>query len=73
MADEDDAQARNRTLFIEAMPDPMRRRIAFDVVERNCRTRFGVREEGINAYLQIFIYVQSSIYLCSILESRRGS
>ena len=32
------AQARdNRALFIGAMADPLRRGIAFDVVERNCR------------------------------------
>ena len=66
MADDDD-----RTLFIEAMPDPIRRRIAFDVVERNCRMRFGVGEEGIKAYLRIFSYVQSSKVAEAVEEFKR--
>ena len=37
----------NRTLFIDAMADPSRRRIAFNVVERNCRERFAEGEDGI--------------------------
>ena len=56
MADDD------RTLFIEAMPDPIRRRIAFDVVERNCRMRFGVGEEAskpIFEYLAMFNHRKS--------------
>src|SRR6516225_2107091 len=65
MADDD------RTLFIEAMPDPIRRRIAFDVVERNCRMRFGVGEEGIKAYLRIFSYVQSSKVAEAVEEFKR--
>jgi hypothetical protein len=50
----------NRSLFIEAMADPIRRRIAFDVVERNCRTQLRVGDEGIRVYLQLLTYVQSS-------------
>jgi hypothetical protein len=50
----------NRSLFIEAMSDATRRRIAFDVVERNCRMRFRVGEEGIRIYLQILDLVHSS-------------
>src|SRR5271166_6620310 len=48
----------NRSLFIKAMADPSRRRIAFDVVER--RMRFRVGEEGIRAFLEILQLVQSS-------------
>ena len=31
------AQDENRALFMSAMSDPVRRQIAFNVVERNCR------------------------------------
>ena len=55
------AQARdNRALFIEAMADPLRRGIAFDVVERNCRERFAEGEDGIRLYLHLRGYVQSA-------------
>jgi hypothetical protein len=40
-------------LFIDAMADPSRRRIAFNVVERNCRERFRQGEDGIELYLQL--------------------
>jgi len=50
----------NRSLFIEAMADSARRRIAFNVVERNCRMRFRVGEEGIRVFLQVFELVQLS-------------
>jgi hypothetical protein len=50
----------NRSLFIDAMGDPIQRRIAFDIVERNCRMRFRVGDEGIRVYLQLLTYVQSS-------------
>jgi hypothetical protein len=36
------AMADNRALFIKAMSDPVRRGIAFGVVERNCRERFAL-------------------------------
>jgi len=53
------AQGRkNRALFIEAMADPWRRGIAFDVVEfdvveRNCRERFAEGEDGIKLYREL--------------------
>jgi len=50
----------NRSLFIDAMADPLRRRVAFNVVERNCRERFAEREEGIRLYLHLRGYVQSA-------------
>jgi hypothetical protein len=50
----------NRSLFIDAMADPLRRRAAFNVVERNCRERFAEREEGIRLYLHLRGYVQSA-------------
>ena len=50
----------NRELFIDAMADPLRRRIAFDVVERNCRERFAEGEDGVRLYLQLLGYVQSA-------------
>jgi hypothetical protein len=50
----------NRALFIDAMSDPMRRRIAFDVVERNCRERFAEGEDGVRLYRQLLGYVQSA-------------
>ena len=48
----------NRALFIDAMADPSRRRVAFDVVERNCRERFAEGEDGIKLYVQLIGYVQ---------------
>ena len=42
------------------MNDPMRRRIAFDVVERNCRERFAEGEDGVRLYRQLLGYVQSA-------------
>jgi hypothetical protein len=55
------AQAqRNRVLFIEAMADPLRRGIAFEVVERNCRERFAEGEDGIELFLQLLRTVQSA-------------
>jgi len=52
--------ADNRALFIRAMPDPAKRRIAFDVVERNCRHRFAQGEEGVNLFLELVGYVQAA-------------
>jgi hypothetical protein len=51
---------KNRSLFIDAMGDPMRRRIAFDVVERNCRERFAECEDGVRLYRQLLGYVKSA-------------
>jgi hypothetical protein len=50
----------NRALFIDAMSDPLRRRITFNVVERNCRERFAKGEDGIKLYLHLRGYVRSS-------------
>jgi hypothetical protein len=50
----------NRALFIGAMANPLRRRIAFNVVERNCRERFAEGEDGIRLYLHLLGYVRSS-------------
>jgi hypothetical protein len=50
----------NRSLFIDAMADPLRRRVAFNVVERNCRDRFAQGEDGIRLYLHLRGYVQSA-------------
>jgi hypothetical protein len=52
--------AGNRSLFIGAMPDPTKRRIAFDVVERNCRDRFALGEEGLNLFLELAAYVRAA-------------
>jgi hypothetical protein len=55
------AQARdNRALFIDAMSDPLRRRIAFNVVERNCRERFAEGEDGIKLYRELLADVRRS-------------
>src|SRR5262245_39638088 len=51
----------NRSLFIDAMADLLRRHVAFNVVERNCRERFADREEGIRLYLHLRGYVQSAV------------
>jgi hypothetical protein len=40
------------------MRDSARRRIAFDVVERNCRERFGHKEDGLRLYLELAGYVR---------------
>ena len=47
-------------LFIGAMADPSRRRIAFNVVERNCRERLAEGEDGMELYLQLLRYVRLS-------------
>jgi hypothetical protein len=48
----------NRALFIRCMADPERRRIAFSVVERNCRDLFGEGEEGLDLFLQLMADVR---------------
>ena len=40
------------------MADPSRRRVAFNVVEKNCRERFAEGEDGIKLYVQLIGYVQ---------------
>jgi hypothetical protein len=61
----------NQSLFIEAMADPARRRIAFDLVERNCRMRFRVGEAGIKVYLELLKHVQSSNVPEAVFEFER--
>jgi hypothetical protein len=51
-------QDENRALFISAMPDPARRHIAFDVVERNCRDQFAEGADGVQLYLRLLTYVR---------------
>jgi hypothetical protein len=43
----------NEALFIQCMPDPARRRIAFDIVARNCREVFPRGEEGLALFLRL--------------------
>jgi hypothetical protein len=52
--------ADDRSLFISAMPDPAKRRIAFDVVERNCGDRFAQGEDGLNLFLELVAYVRAA-------------
>ena len=48
-----DRASDNEALFIECMPDAARRRIAFNVVERNCRQAFGRGKEGLALFMQV--------------------
>jgi len=48
----------NRRLFVEAMFNPIRREIAFNVVEKNCRDRLAEGELGIGLYQQLFFWVR---------------
>jgi hypothetical protein len=61
----------NRSLFIDAMAHPLRRRIAFNVVERNCRDRFAQGEDGIRLYLHLRGYVQSAAVDEAVAEFER--
>ena len=62
------AAADNRTLFIEAMSDPAKRQIAFNVVERNCRARFAEGAEGVELYLQLLKDVQRARVDAAVIE-----
>ena len=53
-------EALNEALFVGAMTDPVRRRIAFNVVERNCRERFTEGDDGIRLYVHLLNRVRSS-------------
>jgi hypothetical protein len=53
-----DQAMENRELFIQCMKDSERRRIAFDVVEQNCRERFGHKEDGLRLFLELVGYVK---------------
>src|SRR5262245_51689943 len=50
----------NEALCVGAMADPVRRRIAFNVVERNCRDRFGEGDDGIRLYVHLLGRVLSA-------------
>ena len=52
--------ADNIRLFIDAMRHPATRKIAFDVVERNCRDRFANEEDAVYLYKQLLGYVRRS-------------
>jgi hypothetical protein len=43
----------NEALFIQCMPDAARRRIAFNVVERNCREAFARGKDGVALFLKV--------------------
>jgi len=53
------------------MADPIRRRVAFNVVERNCRERFAEGDDGITLYLRLRGYVQASAVDEAVAEFRR--
>jgi hypothetical protein len=53
-----DQAIENRELFIQCMRDSARRRIAFDVVELNCRERFGHKKDGLRLFLELAGYVR---------------
>jgi hypothetical protein len=61
----------NRSLFIEAMADPIRRRVAFNVVERNCHERFAEGDAGITLYLRLRGYVRASAVDEAVTEFER--
>jgi hypothetical protein len=48
-----DRASDNEALFIECMPDAARRRIAFNVVERNCLATFARGEEGLALFMKV--------------------
>jgi hypothetical protein len=52
------AQDENRALFISAMSDPVRRQIAFNVVERNCRDQFAQGADGVQLYVRLLTNVR---------------
>jgi hypothetical protein len=63
--------AEHRTLFIGAMANRLKRLIAFSVVERNCRARFGQGMEGVRLYFQLLDYVQRSNVSEAVDEFRK--
>jgi hypothetical protein len=48
-----DQRSDNEALFLHSMPDAARRKIAFNVVERNCREAFARGEEGLALFLRL--------------------
>src|SRR5262245_40708626 len=53
MFDVRDRSSNNEALFIQCMPDAARRRIAFNVVERNCREAFASGKAGVALFLKV--------------------
>jgi hypothetical protein len=51
-------QDENRALFMAAMPDPVGRQIAFNVIEKNCREQFAEGADGVQLYLRLLTYVR---------------
>ena len=52
----------DRPCFIEAMADPSRRRIAFNVVERNYRDQFPEADDVISLSLHLLGCVRSAVW-----------
>jgi len=50
----------NEALFIQCMPDHARRKIAFNVIDRNCREAFPRGEEGLALFLRLRDLVESA-------------
>src|SRR5215469_3143417 len=48
-----DRSGDNEGLFIQCMPDAARRRIAFNVVERNCCEAFARGKAGVALFLKV--------------------
>jgi hypothetical protein len=53
MSDLRDRSSDNEALFVQSMADTARRRIAFNVVERNCREAFAGGKAGMALFLQV--------------------
>jgi len=53
------------------MADPIRRRVAFNVVERNCHERFAEGDAGITLYLRLRGYVRASAVDEAVAEFER--
>ena len=61
----------NRSLFIDAMADPLRRHVAFNVVERNCRDQFAEGTDGVQLYLRLLSYVRLTYVAEAVDEFER--
>lgn len=48
-----DQRGDSEALFLQCMPDAARRRIAFNVVERNCREALARGDEGLALFLRL--------------------
>jgi len=62
-----DRSSDNEVLFIQCMPDAARRRIAFNVVERNCREAFARGKAGV----ALFLKVRDLVELAQVEEAIR--